>query len=92
MKICLVCKVEKSKDEFPSDKRRTDGLNPLCKTCNTMHWKEWKAKNPEKYKSGYKDWYEKNKHGDKFKKKRKNEALRSKYGITLDDYNKLLEH
>ena len=33
MKICVKCKVEKSKDEFHKDNLRKDGLFPYCREC-----------------------------------------------------------
>ena len=36
MKICVKCKVEKSKDEFHKDSLRKDGLFPYCRECRGM--------------------------------------------------------
>lgn len=48
MKICSLCKLEKSSKEFSKDKRYKDGLFCYCKSCATKKRLEWRKKNVER--------------------------------------------
>ena len=56
-------------------------------------FKRWKDNNPEKYKLSNKRHYQswKNLNPEKKKKRKKNATLKKRYGITLEQYNNLLE-
>lgn len=94
VKVCTKCKIAKSVDLFVLDKYRKDGLSCRCKDCRNTYYNNYYKNNPEKA-------LEKNK---KQKENRKNfynsekgivssrkAHLKTKFGITLEEYNKLSE-
>jgi len=87
MKICRKCQQAKAKtlDNFPLKIQSKDGLDSWCRKCRNQQAKEWKANNKEKNKAAMKSWAARNPH------KVKNIILKKNYGITLEDFNKLLE-
>lgn len=50
MKKCSVCKLEKSLDAFPKEKKKKDGLSSRCKNCNSLVAREYYRKNGYKAK------------------------------------------
>jgi hypothetical protein len=75
-KVCTICKVEKSYEDFFKDKAFKDGKQSRCKKCDYRRQVEWKQKNkerareynkksyqlnPEKFKTYSKKWADKNK-------------------------------
>ena len=60
-KICLKCRESKDVCEFNKDKNRSDGLQPLCKTCNKEYKLNWYLKNKERLSDKSKIYYENNK-------------------------------
>lgn len=50
-KICSKCKLEKDLDDFNKSRKHKDGLNYRCRDCGKIYNKEWKIKNPEKWKN-----------------------------------------
>ncbi len=100
MKTCSKCKIEKPLSEFYKDKYKRDGLSCACKMCKDDHSKIVYAQNKEKiaeYNKNYqkvnkqrlnkvsKDYYHSN------KEKHKDGILKRVYGITLDEYNQMIE-
>ena len=59
LKICSLCKEEKSELEFHKNKRTTDGLNFHCKQCR----KDYVAKDPGRVAKSYRHWRLKKKFG-----------------------------
>lgn len=56
-KVCRTCKTEKPLDQFPPDKRASDGLDSACRQCKSNRlWVEKK----EQSKARWQRWYEKN--------------------------------
>jgi hypothetical protein len=99
-KKCTRCKEIKQLDKFTKCINSKDGIYSQCKDCKSELAREYRKNNPEKAKeldkkrgSKYREksknirkiYYEKNK--DKFKDK----AIFRKFGISLDDYNKMFE-
>lgn len=80
-KFCGKCKIEKPLSEFCKDKHRKDGLDSTCKICrkNYRQLPEVK-KNTLKYNRTIK-------RKESFRKK----DLKLKYGISLKDYDQMLE-
>lgn len=106
-KTCSKCGELQNLSEFAKDKNRKDGLHPHCKTCRRNYGtpyarkrrsnpilkareletsKRWRMKNPEKYKESTK-----RSNSKKTKEDQKSSFIKSVYGITLDEYNTMLE-
>lgn len=84
-KICPKCKIEKSSIEFSKCTARKDGFKLYCKTCENISAQVYYQKNRQReIKRVQKYW---STHRDQ----KRNNDLKLKYGITLDDYNKLFE-
>lgn len=48
MKICGICRIEKSKDCFSKNSRLADGLSFLCRECSSEKSKKYQIENKEK--------------------------------------------
>ena len=84
MKICSKCKVEKSDEEFYKNKKSKDGLRSVCVECK----EEYRLS--EKGKEVHRRACSKYQKTEKGKKATRRKQLKRKYGITPDDYNKML--
>lgn len=100
MKRCRKCKVEKPLVKFHRDKTRKDGHVATCAECRLAYSKEHHAKNKTKinkrmreYAKVHRDSYTKRQKKWRLKnpKKHKSQVLKMEYGITLEDYIKLLD-
>ena len=60
-KVCIVCKKEKSKDEFVTDKKHLDQKHPYCNECKSKYQRERYKKRPSVYYETAKRWVDKNK-------------------------------
>lgn len=96
MKKCSKCFIDKDTTEFHRHSGTKDGLQPDCKECKKGYrkkWyeanrgavlaknKEWLAKNP----GHSREWYRNN------KQIARNWQLNRDFGISLDQYNKMLQ-
>mgnify|MGYP001496370973 CR=1 FL=1 len=103
MKTCSKCKNNFNLDFFHKDKSKKDGLSSSCKECS-LKTKSNYRKRKRKYLSAMSMEYYKNnkdvilqqyrdkyKNNDEWRNRKKNTQLIKEYGITLDDYNNLLE-
>lgn len=97
MKLCNRCNSVKSFLEFDKDKSRKDGLYPVCKICSGEAKRKsnlkLKNENPELYKRKRLQYvlnYKSN-HPDRIKLSRLKQDLKKKYGITLNQYEKMLK-
>lgn len=87
MKKCSVCKIEKSFDNFYTDKSsKKDGFHHRCKPCCKENQK--KVRNTSRHKEYVKLYREKNK--EKIRQQYRNSGLKRNYGITIDEYKILL--
>ena len=95
-KRCPRCGETKSFSEFSKDRHNKHGLQSKCKACQASYQREhreesnertrrWAKNNPEKRKEAQRKYDRAN--PDKAMAKH----LRRKFGITLDEYNRLLE-
>lgn len=80
-KRCRDCKIEKDSAQFVKNKVCKDGIDTLCKECNRKRVKQWRKSNPDKR---------------KLQRKRearctKNKDLKRLYGITIEQYEEMLE-
>lgn len=101
MKRCSRCKADKPFDDFHKGSG-AGGRNNTCKTCVSEYHREryrstpeirdriskqatqWRLDNRDKARKAAREWKERN--PDKIRDR----ALRRAYGITLDDYNRML--
>ena len=84
-KVCTKCGVEKPLDQFYKDKRLKSGVHSECKVCHESMRRNWILKNREKVRKYGTDWIKKN------PERSKSQQLKTRHGITLEDYNKLLK-
>lgn len=84
-KICNKCNIEKELSEFYKDASKLDGLRHDCKTCNKQRVAKWVENNLPKKLENNKNWKHKNPDNARDNYYRRN------YGITLNQYNELLE-
>jgi hypothetical protein len=98
MKICSKCKIEKPRSEFHKDKNQADGLYNQCKGCVSLDRKERNKNNVERITKN-KNWRHTNKEHLKTWRATyraqnpelmKHHMLKTRYGITLDDYKQML--
>ena len=54
-KICNICEIQKSIDEFYKHKNSRFGVDSVCKVCRRKQNAEWRAKNPNYMKQWHKD-------------------------------------
>ena len=84
-KYCGGCKQCKPESEFYNNTNIKDGLQTQCKTCKIASSTRWRKLNPEKSKKYQREWKQNN--FDKVKASK----LKSRYGITLDDYYRMYD-
>ena len=94
-KKCSKCGENKLPHEMKKDNKRPDGFSSHCKTCHNENTNKWREKNPEKVKTAqqkYRDThkYEINRYYERNKDASKNFSYQRLYGITIQDYNSLL--
>ena len=85
MKSCRKCLETKELIHYHKDLTNKDGLHPYCKNCRSIERKLFHKNNKEKENKRNRE-YEK-----RTKKARKNAKLKYRYGITLEQYNKMLD-
>ena len=59
--MCSKCKIEKSIDQFYTNKTSKDGLQGFCKSCGCLATKNWRENNKDKIKQHRKNYCEVNK-------------------------------
>lgn len=77
-RLCSTCKNRLPIDNFTKSKNISDGYSGDCKSCKNAKSKNWRSKNPLK-RSEYQ------------KKHSRRSYLRNAYGLSIDEYNLLLE-
>ena len=81
-KVCRICGFEKNKDEFGKSSSCRGGRRHQCKSCIDLRNKQ---ANPTRF------WNESAKYKSRSKKKTRNAQLLKDHGITLIQYEELLE-
>lgn len=85
MKKCTgPCGETKPLSEFFKDKGFKDGHYSRCKKCKTAATMAWRKKNPKRYNAGAISWRDRN------PDKQHAADIKRHYGITIEDYNKML--
>lgn len=85
MKECNKCKTVKPLNDFFNDKaNKTDGKYSICKKCKHAGTYAWRAKNKKKYNALAVSWRDRN------PDKQHATDIKRHYGITIEDYNKML--
>lgn len=89
MKICTKCKKEylATREYFFRHVRQKDGLNSWCKKCCGQYTKIYRSQHRE-YRKNYNKKYELT---SRAKIIRRNCMLKSRFGITLEQYDKMFE-
>ncbi len=101
MKTCVKCKLVKPRSEFYASKGMRDGRRNDCKACNLADKHERYIRNRERDIARVKRWQQENrdrlnayrlKHRQLEEVKRRERAghLKRKFGISLEDYERLL--
>jgi hypothetical protein len=83
IKQCIKCRQIKDASAFYQEKRVHDGLGARCKDCMKTDAGQSYSKNKEKVLSRLKSDYD--------SRKSKDSDLKRKYGITIDDWEKMFE-
>ena len=98
--MCGKCKVERPLTDFHRDKTHKDGRVTTCSECRSAYSREHHAKNRgeinkrmREYAKGHRGGYTERQKKWRLKnpKKHKSQVLKMEYGITLENYIKLLE-
>lgn len=82
MKVCNRCFVEKELTEFFKDKNHSTGRYSFCKKCKNETTAKWRSENRERYNSYVRSYNKKN---------RRRIHYKQKYGITVEQYEGMLE-
>lgn len=83
---CPKCKNVLNIDNFTKDRSNVNGVATYCKTCTSIRHKKHRDLNPEKYKSTI----IKTRRYANIQEQRRDYSLRSKYGICIEDFEKML--
>lgn len=84
-KKCNKCEEIKEVTKFYRDKSISDGYATICKSCKNISMSKWREENREKYNANMR--YARATQHDTFK----NIDLKRTYGITLEDFNRMLK-
>ena len=89
-KACSQCRVVKSADEFYRNKaNQTTGLSSACKDCLYRDKREYYKANAERLRRRSQQYRDENPELGRYI--RRNSHLRRKYGISVQDYDDMLE-
>jgi hypothetical protein len=84
-KYCHGCEQDRSLTEWHKSKDRKDGLATQCKHCVKKRTNQWYLDNKEVHDARNRRYYRNN------ERQFRENAYRSKYGIGVDDYDRLFE-
>lgn len=92
-KICTKCKKKKSLSEFYKHKTQKDGLSSQCIICIRKYQSGYCKRRSSQDSNYYKEKYQKQKikQSKRSKEAQFNGHLKRRYGITLEDYDKMFE-
>jgi hypothetical protein len=89
MKTCTKCGLPKAVDDFPFDRRNRDGFSSWCRACMAVKTRAWQDANPEKVRGHHRRAYRQN--HDAIREAQVEMRLKARYGITLAEYEAILE-
>lgn len=84
MKLCTLCKTTKDISQFSLDKSRKDGRSNKCRECSNRYSITKHYQNKEFNNARSRKWHHSH------PKEAKNNALKRKFGMLYDDYEKML--
>ena len=84
-KKCVHCKITKSVVNFYTEKKMNDGYNSWCKKCHQLNANNWNKKNRKRHKVNSK----RHQKTERYKKTRRNQSLKERYGITQKDFEQM---
>jgi hypothetical protein len=87
MKKCSRCQLEKDESEFYVNRTRNN-LQTNCKSCGSVHAKNWLKNNKDRELKRRKEYYQKNK--DRIRELSKIQHLRHTYGLSVEQYEEML--
>jgi len=95
-RFCTKCKEDKPLSEFGLNNSRKDGLQRYCKDCCREYGISWRQRNREKTREDAARWYGENR--ERILASRAENTLQQynchiqrTYGITISDYDEILE-
>ena len=88
-KRCTICRKLLPISEFGKNKLGKEGLQAYCRPCNNLQHRQYRKDHPEKEREVYLRRRQKNL--EKFLYNKKEFAIKWRYGITMDEYNKMIE-
>jgi hypothetical protein len=102
VKRCKHCGEEKALDDFYADRKAKDGRRPECKRCNLAARAAKYAANPQPYIDRVKKWQQENperlnEYRREYRRRPERKTadregyLKRKYGLTLEQYDAMLE-
>ena len=91
IKRCSCCKIEKPLVDFCSNRSRPDGLSCTCRVCAARYRKIWRANNTEKDDTRGREYHKEHKPSFVTKKNRANHHLKRTFGITLEDFDRMVK-
>ena len=93
-KLCTKCNLVKKITDFGKRTSTKDKLQCFCRQCSYILIQQWKIDNKDRKKNTDTKWRELNRerlqNRNRYKEVDKNSYLKREYGITLEDYNKIL--
>lgn len=93
VKLCSRCKTQKQESEFYADKRRHDGLYPQCCSCASEAKKASRRKRDEEQRKRDREYFRKwgQENPELVKLYRRRQDYKRKFGITVEEYDQMLE-
>ena len=89
VKVCSRCKTPKDESDFYADKTRKDGLYPQCRSCASSAKKASRQRGAPGERAAIKRWREENQ--DRVRLHDRRAKFKQKYGITIEQYEAMLE-
>lgn len=86
-KSCSKCGELKSLEDFSPNKKMRDGRQSSCRDCSAAQLRRYRKDHPDKAKEADARHRATVRHGDY----RREQRLRTVYGLTVDDYNAMLD-